>query len=401
MTSISLRRQSSNGTTTPWRTRMLDALGGRWRMVPVLAVLALIWLYFGIQNPVFLSARNISNLSVQIVVTSVVALGLLFVLLIGELDLSVAVSSAVSAAIAADLGVNHDAPLPLSIAAAIATGALIGFVQGMIVDIFRAPAFIVTLGFSLGLQGVLLDLLPESNMISLVGQPLGDTSTTFLPAWLGYAGLGLGLVLWGALRWSAHRASHSQSLATSFLRRVVIPVVVVGLFGAGLVAVMNDYRGVPLSVALLFVLLVAFAYVTKQTRFGLYLYAIGANREAARRAGIPVGTIRVVAFTLTGALCAVAGVLAAARVMGVSTDSADTTLLLESIAAAVIGGASLFGGRGSVWAALIGSLVMGSITNGMLLVSASTQIRLEVQGAILVLAVILDALITRRTGARL
>lgn len=381
-------------------TLVMDAVSGRWRMVPVLIVLCVIWGYFAYQNPVFLSSRNITNLSVQIVVTAILALGLLFVLLIGELDLSVAVSSAVSATVAADFAVNNNLDIFACFGVAIVVGAAIGFVQGLIVDIFRAPAFIVTLGFSLALQGVLLDLLPETNMISLVGLPLGKFSTIYLPAAVGYGLLAIGIVVFGLLSLLNHQAKRAQSINSHFVQRVILPMSLIALLGAVVITIMNSYRGVPLTVALLFVLLAVMTYVTTQTRFGLYLYAIGANREAARRAGIPVNVIRIVAFTLTGALAALAGMIAASRVMAVSTDSADNTLVLEAIAAAVIGGASLFGGRGSVWAALIGALVMGSITNGMLLISASTQTRLEVQGAILVLAVVLDAAITRRSSER-
>jgi D-xylose transport system permease protein len=369
-------------------------------MVPVLVVLLLIWAYFGFQNPVFLSSRNITNLSMQIVVTTILALGLLFVLLIGELDLSVAVSSAVSAAVAADLAVNYGFGVIPSFLAALCVGAVIGLIQGLIVEKFRAPAFIVTLGVSLALQGVLLDLLPESNMISLVGLPLAAISTTYLPPLAGYGLLAIGIIVFAVLAALSHRAKRSASLDSGFGRHVVAPVAAIAVVGAVVVAIMNSYRGVPLTLALLFVLLAILSYVTTQTRFGVYLYAIGANREAARRAGIPVGVIRVVAFTLTATLAALAGMLAASRVMAVSTDSANSTLVLEAIAAAVIGGVSLFGGRGSAWAALVGALVMGSISNGMLLINASTQTRLEVQGAILVLAVVLDAAISRRATMR-
>ncbi|MBN9552793.1 MAG: inner-membrane translocator [Alphaproteobacteria bacterium] len=392
--------QAEHTTTPGLMAWLLNTVSGRWRMVPVLLVLCLIWAYFGFQNPVFLSSRNITNLSIQIVMTTVLALGLLFVLLIGELDLSVAVSSAVSAAVAADLAVNSGLGVVLCFLVALVVGGVIGCVQGLIVEKFRAPAFIVTLGVSLALQGVLLDLLPESNMISLVGLPLAAVSTTYLPALAGYGLLVLGLLVFGILMALSHRAKRSASLHSGFGRHVAAPLLVVAVAGFAVVGVMNSYRGVPLTVALLFVLLAALSYVTTQTRFGLYLYAIGASREAARRAGIPVGAIRVVAFTLTGVLAALAGMIAATRVMAVSTDSADSTMVLEAIAAAVIGGVSLFGGRGSVWSALVGALVMGSITNGMLLISASTQTRLEVQGAILVLAVVLDAMISRRASLR-
>ena len=168
---------------------------------------------------------------------------------------------------------------------------------------------------------------------------------------------------------------------------LVVSLAVTGVF--------NSYRGVPVPVAILAGLLVAGAYVTTQTTFGTYLFAVGGNLEASRRAGIPVRGIKIATFTILGMLTALAGVIAASRVLGVSASSDDPTLLLEAIAAAVIGGTSLFGGRGTVWSALVGALVIGSIANGMLLINASTQIRLLAEGGVLILAVIVDALIAR------
>lgn len=383
------------------RHDLMTALATRWRMVPVLIALALIWTYFSWANPLFISPRNLSNLSLQIVVTAIVALGLMFVLVIGEIDLSVAASGAVSAAISAGLAVNAGVDIGIAILIGLGVGAGIGALQGVIVTWFRAPAFIVTLGMSLILQGILLDLLPEgTNLISLVGTPLGKIATLYLSPGMGIALLGAMTALYGFLSWQSWRASHQQALGGSLLREVLLPTAAIAIAGAAAVAVFNAYRGVPGLVAFLLVLLAAFSYVTTQTRFGLYLYAVGANAEAARRAGISVPFVRIAAFTLTGLFAALGGMIAAGRVLGVSPDSADTTLLLEAIAAAVIGGVSLFGGRGSVWAALIGALVIGSVSNGMLLINASTQTRLEVQGAILTLAVVLDALLSRRGGAR-
>ena len=400
---------STNGKATTPKTgfprmnrhNLMSALATRWRMVPVLIALALIWTYFSWANPLFISPRNLSNLSMQIVVTSIVALGLMFVLVIGEIDLSVAASGAVSAAISAGLAVNSGVDISIAIAVGLATGAAIGAIQGAIVTYFRAPAFIVTLGMSLILQGILLDLLPAgTNLISLVGTPMGKVAMLYLSSGLGFALLVAMTALYGILSWQSFRASHRQALEGSFLRQVALPTAGIAIVGAVAVNVFNAYRGVPALVAFLLVLLSVFSYVTTQTRFGLYLYAVGTNAEAARRAGISVPFVRITAFTLTGLFAALGGMIAAGRVLGVSPDSADTTLLLEAIAAAVIGGVSLFGGRGSVWAALIGALVIGSVSNGMLLINASTQTRHEVQGAILTLAVVLDAVLSRKGGAR-
>ncbi|TIT73132.1 MAG: inner-membrane translocator, partial [Mesorhizobium sp.] len=362
---------------------ILDALAGRGRMFPVIIALLLIWAYFYWANPLFLSPRNLSNLSLQIVVTGTLALGLLFVLVIGEIDLSVAALGAVSAAVAAGLAVNSGYDTTVAVLAGLCVGAVLGAFQGLVVTYFRAPAFIVTLGMSMVLQGTLLDLLPPgSNLISLVGQPMGKVATVYLPAWASYSLLLGVLIVFAGLCIQTHRGRTARSIASSFNTRVVVPVVAIALLGILTVFVFDAYRGVPLMVAFLLVLLSIFAFVTTQTRFGLYLFAVGANAEAVRRAGVSVNAIKIAAFSLTGLFASLAGIMAAGRVLGVSPDSADTTLLLEAIAAAVIGGVSLFGGRGSVWAALMGALVMGSVSNGMLLVNATTQTRLEVQGTI-------------------
>ncbi|RWJ05728.1 ABC transporter permease [Mesorhizobium sp.] len=378
------------------KNRLLDALAGRWRVVPVILVLLLIWTFFSFMNPNFFSPRNLTNLSIQIVVTTVIALGLLFVLLIAELDLAIVVTSAISATIAAKLATEWNAPLLFAFAGALVTGLIIGVAQGSIVNFFKAPAFIVTLGFSIALQGVLLVTLPSSGTISLVATDIALISTTYLTATQGWAGVAIAAGVYGAIRYRTMRNRQKHGLSANPLTIVLLPVLAVALAAAAVVGMMNAYRGVPLVIALLFMLMCVLAFVTTQTRFGLYLLAIGANQEAARRAGIPVGEIRVAAFGLAGTLAAFGGMMASSRLMAVSAASAETTLLLDAVAAAVIGGASLFGGRGSVWSALIGALVMGSITNGMLLINADTYVRLIVQGVILVVAVALDATVARR-----
>jgi D-xylose transport system permease protein len=379
------------------RQRLLDALGGRWRFVPVLIILVAIWVFFSLLSPNFLSPRNLTNLSIQIVVTTIIGLGLLFVLLIGELDLAIVVTSAIAATVAGALTTQFEAPLLVAIAGAIASGLIIGLIQGSIVNFFRAPAFIVTLGFSIALQGVLLAVLPSSGTISLVATQIAAISTIYLSTAQGWVAGAIGVATYGFFRYRSLSSRRRHGLSASMLPTVAVPTVIVAVAAAAIVGTMNAYRGVPLAIALLLLLMCALAFVTTQTRFGLYLLAIGANQEAARRAGIPVGRVRVAAFGLAGAMAALGGIMASSRLMSVSAASADTMLLLDAVAATVIGGASLFGGRGSVWSALIGALVMGSIANGMLLIDASTSVRLIVQGGILVVAVVLDAIAARRS----
>jgi D-xylose transport system permease protein len=381
------------------RGEILGLLAGRYRFVPVLLAIALVWAIFYAANENFLTARNLTNLVGQIVVTAVLALGLVLILVIKEIDLSISAASAVSAAVMAALLVLVGLPAPAAIAGALVTGAVIGLLQGLVITRLRAPSFIVTLGTSLALQGVLLMLLPRSGSIPLAATPVQGIANSYLPAWAGFALVALAVAAVAVL--SLQSARHRRLVGAPALPspRVWGPATVVTLVGLAVVAVLNQHRGVPTPVALLVLLLAAMFYVTTQTRFGTYLYAIGGNAEAARRSGIPVQRIRLAAFTLAGALAAVAGILAASRTLGVSTQSGGGTLLLEAVAAAVIGGASLFGGRGSVWAALLGALLIGSISNGLSLVSAPTEVKYLVQGFVLVLAVTVDSLLARE-GAK-
>lgn len=373
--------------------RILGALAGRYRAVPVLVAILTLWIFFTSQNPLFLSPRNLTNLSVQIVVTALLALGLVLILVVKEIDLSIAALSAVSAAVMSKLMVELGLPVVVAIIAAILTGMLVGLIQGIIIARFRAAAFIVTLGTSLALQGVLLYLLPQSGSIALAGTPIQAIANSFLTPIVGYllALVGVAATLLLTLQSRSHKIK--QGMTSRFLTTVLLPSAGVLVVTLIVVFVLNLDRGVPTPVAILVVLLGVMAYVTTQTRFGLYLYAIGGNMEASKRAAISVDRVKVGAFAIAGALAAIAGIVSASQTLGVSAQSGGGTLLLEAVAAAVIGGASLFGGRGSVWAALIGALLMGSIANGLSLMSASTELKYVLQGLVLVAAVTVDSLL--------
>ncbi|MEY9840164.1 sugar ABC transporter permease [Streptacidiphilus sp. EB103A] len=378
------------------RRRALEAIAGQYRFVPVLLMLAVIWAFFTTQNSAFLGSRNLTGLLVQIVVTATIALGIVFVLLLGEIDLSVAANSGASATLTAILVVNHHWSAWLAVLAGVAVGAAIGLVQGAIVTQFGVPSFVVTLGAQLALLGAILVLLPGgTGQVSLFGTGIATLSSTYLPPALGWALMVVGVAAFVLLRLLAVRESRRRGKDVSLARTVAVPGVLVAAAGATAVAVLNSYLGVPLPVVILFVLLAVFSYLTTQTRFGVHLYAVGGNPDAARRAGIPVARAKMIAFSLAGALAALGGILAASRLLGVSASSGTGTVLLESIAAAVIGGTSLFGGRGSVWDALLGALVIGSISNGLDLIGAQTVVKYVAEGSILVLAATVDSILTR------
>lgn len=382
------------------RAKLVEALAGRWRMLPVLATLIALWGLFAAASPVFLTSRNLSNLAVQIVVTGILALGLVLVLLVGQIDLSVAALSGVAAGIMGQLSVGLGWNIGLAIAVAILAGATVGLLYGALVTRSSAPAFIVTLGGALILKGVLLQLLPRAGQLPLSGTTIATAVNGFLSPATGYALVLTACLLFGALRVQSHRQERTLGLRINPVREHLLPFAVVTAAAMLVVAVFNTYRGVPVPVAVFLALLLFAWFLTTQTAFGTYLYAIGGNAEAARRAGIPVRTIITTAFMIASGLAALGGVIAAARVLGVSPQSGSDTLLLEAVAAAVIGGASLFGGRGSVWAALLGALVIGTISNGLDLIGVSSQVKLMTQGGILVTAVVTDGFITRTSAAR-
>jgi D-xylose transport system permease protein len=401
VTGIPTMQVPSAGATQAKRARrhaLLEGIAGRYRIVPVLIMLLVIWGFFASQNADFLGNRNLTNLLVQIVVTATIALGIVFVLLMAEIDLSVAANSGACATLTAVLVVNHGWSSGLGIAAGILAGAAIGLLQGGIVTQFGVPSFVVTLGSQLILLGAILQLLPGgTGQVSLFSTGIADISGTYLAPVVGWL-VALGAVaVFVLLQLGAARDARRRGLPSGGLVSVLLPSILVAIVTVAVVAMLNSYLGVPLPVVILFALLAVTSYVTTQTRFGLHLYAVGGNPDAARRAGIRVDRLKMIAFALAGAFAALGGILAASRLLGVSSSSGQGTILLEAIAAAVIGGTSLFGGKGSVWDALLGALVIGSIANGLDLLGAQTIVKYVAEGAILVLAATVDAILTRGT----
>jgi D-xylose transport system permease protein len=401
LTGIPTTQAPGTGASQATRARrhaLLEGIAGRYRVVPVLIMLLVIWGFFASQNADFLGNRNLTNLLVQIVVTGTIALGIVFVLLMAEIDLSVAANSGACATLTAVLVVNHGWPSGLGIAAGILAGAAIGLLQGGIVTQFGVPSFVVTLGSQLILLGAILQLLPGgTGQVSLFSTGIADISGTYLAPAVGWL-VALGAVaVFVLLQLGAARDARRRGLPSGGLVSVLLPSILVAIVTVAVVAMLNSYLGVPLPVVILFALLAVTSYVTTQTRFGLHLYAVGGNPDAARRAGIRVDRLKMIAFALAGAFAALGGILAASRLLGVSSSSGQGTILLEAIAAAVIGGTSLFGGKGSVWDALLGALVIGSIANGLDLLGAQTIVKYVAEGAILVLAATVDAILTRGT----
>jgi D-xylose transport system permease protein len=370
--------------------------------VPVVIGLVALWIFFASQSDVFLTARNLSNLLVQSTVVGIMALGLMFVLLVKEIDLSVAAVNGVTAVLMAKLIVEFGFSPWLAITVAIIFGAIIGSLSARWVTYVGVPSFVVTLGLGLALNGVQLLLLPSTARFGLMGtgvEMIAQTKIVGSSAWLVLA---IGLVVFSALVISGMARRQKAGLNVPVMSGLVFPLVGGALFGIIVVQVLNSHQGIPLVTLVFAILLGVGGYILKETTFGLHLYAVGNNDEAARRAGIKVDNIKMGAFAIAGGIAALAGVIGASRTLGVGVFSGGGigggTLLLESIAAAVIGGVSLFGGRGSIHAALLGALVIGSVQNGLNLMGVENEIRLIVTGLLLVLAVSIDKLIERFTG---
>lgn len=365
--------------------------------VPVLLALIAIWAYFGVTEPAFLSPRNFYFLFMQSAVVGTLAVGITVVLLLGDIDLSAAATAGVCAALLAVL-IVAGVPGPIAALAAMALGIVMGAAQGLLVAYVGIPSFVVTLAGLLGFQGLMLKILGIQGAINMRDPFVRGLTTVTLPAFAGWALASVCLLGFAALvlRRQAQRRTKGLELETHTALWGQIAFFGVLLLGA--VATLNSYRGVPLLVVLLVGLTAVLGWITTSTPFGRALFAVGGNAESARRVGMNVKRIRVAAFGIVGLMAAIGGIVGASRYASVSFNAfAGGPLLLEAIGAAVIGGTSLFGGRGSVWNAILGALVIGSLGNGLDLSGASAADKLMFSGAILLLAVAIDAL--SRTGS--
>ena len=354
--------------------------------------LAVIWIIFQTQNDRFLSAENLTNLMLQITAVGLISIGIVFVLLLGEIDLSVGAVSGLAAAVMAVLSVKHGWSPYLAIAAGVFVGAAIGFLQGFLFSRFGVPSFVVTLAGLLAWQGALLEVLGSTGTINLTDSKITGLANTFYSDTAGWVMAVLVIATYAAIVLIGHYRRVSAGLAGEGLGTLAIRIAAVALITIVVVAILNSDRGVPLALLILLAFVFGLEYVAKRTRFGRHVYAVGGNAEAARRAGIRINSIRVAVFTLAGSMAAIGGILAASRLLAVNQGSGGSELLLLAIAGPVIAGTSLFGGRGAVWTALLGALVIGSIANGMDLLALSSAVKFMVTGGVLLLAVIVDAI---------
>jgi D-xylose transport system permease protein len=367
--------------------------------LPVVVGMAIIVAVFTAKVGVFFSAINFNNLVVQMVPIALIAIGVVFVLLIGEIDLSIGFVAGVCGVCVswfAEPGTHHRVPGILAIFLAIGLGALIGLLQGSFVAIIGVPSFVVTLAGLLAWQGVIIRWIGSQATISIQDKYVNGTANYFLSpgaSWVVAAVVSVGFAaatLGGFV--ARRRAGLPVGSPTLAALRIA------GLAAAAflVVAVSNRDRGLSFAGLLLVAMLVLGTFVARRTTFGRHVYAVGGNAEAARRAGINVPFIRICVFMISGAMAGLGGVLLAARLNGVDLTIGSGSTLLDAIAAAVIGGTSLFGGRGRVVAALLGALVIRTIANGLGLLGSSSATEYMITGVILLAAVTLDTLSRRR-----
>ncbi|WP_186310911.1 sugar ABC transporter permease [Paraburkholderia sp. BCC1886] len=362
--------------------------------LPVIAGLLIIWTVFTSLNPVFLSADNLVNLLFDCSTVGVISLGIVCVLMVGQIDLSVGSMSGFASALVGMLWVNHGWPVWLAIVAAVVVGALVGAVYAFLLNRLGMPSFVATLAGLLAILGMQLYVLGATGSINL---PYGSAMVNLgqliiIPAVVAYlvALLPGAVMLVIGLRTAARR--RASNLSAPSVGSLLVRAAALTVLLEAVVAYLNQGRGVPLMFGIFLGLAVAMDYALRRTRWGRSMNAVGGNHEAARRAGIDVGAIYMSAFVLCASLAALGGVLTAARLASASQQAGSGDVNLNAIAAAVIGGTSLFGGRGSAYSAVLGIIVIQSIASGLTLLNLSSSLRFMITGAVLAIAVIVDSL---------
>jgi D-xylose transport system permease protein len=366
-------------------------------ILPILVGMAIIAIVFQSQNDKFLTSGNFVNLIVQAAAFAIIGMGIVFVLLLGEIDLSIGYVSAVSGVsttLLLDPAGHHWAAGP-AIAAGVLAGVAIGVLQGLIVTKVGVPSFIVTVAGLLGWNGVVLLLIGSRGTVIVQNNFVIGFANDFLPHGTAWFVLIAGVVLYAGVLWLGRMQRHKASLPAEPTALIGLRVLVLALVGAGVVGWANQDRGVPYVFLLIAGLFVLWTYVLNRSKFGRHIYAVGGNQEAARRAGINVDRIKIACFAICSGMAAVGGIVLASRLRSVDTNSGSGTILLYSIAAAVIGGTSLFGGRGTVLSAILGGLVIASIDNGLGLLGLSSGTKFIVTGLVLLAAVTVDSLSRR------
>ena len=382
--------------------------GGDMGSLPAILGLIFMVVVFSSLNDRFLNTYNMANLVVQAGSIIVLAMGLVFVLLIGEIDLSAGVAGGASATIIALMLIDYDWTWWMATLAGIAVGALIGLAIGALVAMLGIPSFVVTLAFFLALQAVPLKLIGSGGSLRFNDDVLRGLSIKNVPVAAGWLAAVLIVVGFAALSLWRYRSLSAKGLVHQPLGLIIIRIAVLAVIVLGLTALLNSNRspnptfnisGIPWVAPVVVALLLFWTFVLTKTRFGRHLYAVGGNAEAARRAGINVRRIKITAFVICSSMAALSGLMAASYTGKVSPGSGGGNELLYAVGAAVIGGTSLFGGRGRAMDAVIGGFVMATIPNGLGLLNQASYINYLVTGGVLLAAASVDAISRRRRSA--
>jgi D-xylose transport system permease protein len=384
-----------NGLIAILRRRWAALKAGDVGSLPIILGLIGIVLFFYLKNPNYLTAGNFTNLMTQMAGVTTIAIGVVFVLLLGEIDLSISYVSGLAGVIVAQLQVpdaSWEVKGVFAILIAVAVTSLIGVLQGSFVAIIGIPSFVVTLAGLLFWQGVILQVIGGPGVIVIEDTTINNVANYFFSDTAGLLIAAGATALYSVSTLAGVASRRRHGIRTDNLVIVAAKLIFFAgtIFGAVIWA--NDERGFPLAFLLVIIFLVFWTWVAERTTFGRHVYAVGGSAEAARRAGINVSRVRILVFMISGLMAGMGGVIFAARLNSVDLNAGGGTLLLDAISAAVIGGTSLFGGRGRVVSALLGALVISTVANGIDLLGYSSAIKYMVTGLILLAAVTLDTL---------
>ncbi|WP_128431033.1 sugar ABC transporter permease [Streptomyces cyaneus] len=390
-----VQEQGLAGYLTEFRRKMK---AGELGSLPVIVGLVVICVIFQSLNSAFLSAQNISDITVTMVGTGMISVGIVFVLLLGEIDLSVGSVSGASSAIAAVLAVNQGWPEWAAVLFAVAAGVVIGAAHGFFFAVLGAPAFAVTLAGLLFWLGFMLQTLGENGTINLDSDGLIGKLTTYFFTDVA-AAYGLAAVMTAVFfitSFLSNRRRDAAGIPSRPLSDTILRTVLLGVVSFAAAIMYNQYKGLPLATVIFLVFLVGTDFLLRRTSYGRKVFALGGSVEASRRAGINVTAVRISVFAISGGFAAIGGLFLASKIASANQSAGTGDLLMNAIAAAVIGGTSLFGGRGRTWNALLGVLVIVSIQYGLQLESIAEPVKYMITAGVLLTTVVIDS-ITRKT----